>query len=56
MDLFGLSRLELTFAVVLGIGATALILSLGFADRQRGFAILCALGTSHATALHVYRR
>ena len=46
VDLSGLTRLELTFAVVLGVGATALILALGLADRRRSFAILTALGAN----------
>ncbi|MET3901400.1 putative ABC transport system permease protein [Devosia sp. UYZn731] len=46
VDLSGLTRLELSFAIILGIGATALILSLGLADRRRSFAILSAVGAS----------
>lgn len=46
VDLSGLTRLELSFAVILGIGATALILSLGLADRRRSFAILSAVGAT----------
>jgi putative ABC transport system permease protein len=46
VDLKGLSQIELTFAVMLGIGATALVLALGFADRRRDFAILKVLGSS----------
>jgi len=46
VDLAGLTRLELGFAVGLALGATALVLALGLADRQRSFAILAALGAS----------
>ena len=44
VDLTGLTRLELGFAVVMVAGATGLILALGLADRRRIFAILSALG------------
>ncbi|WP_316157402.1 ABC transporter permease [Cupriavidus sp. BIC8F] len=44
VDLAGLTRLELGFAVVMVVGATGLILALGLADRRRTFAILSALG------------
>jgi putative ABC transport system permease protein len=44
VDLGGLTRLELGFAVVMVAGATGLILALGLADRRRTFAILSALG------------
>ncbi len=44
VDLGGLTRLELGFAVLLVAGATGLILALGLADRRRTFAILSALG------------
>lgn len=46
VDLSGLTRLELAFAIILGVGATALVLSLGLADRRRSFAILTALGAT----------
>ncbi len=46
VDLAGLTRLELSFAVLLALGATALVLALGLADRQRSFAILAALGAN----------
>ena len=46
VDLKGLSQIELTFAVMLAVGATALVLALGFADRRRDFAILKVLGSS----------
>jgi putative ABC transport system permease protein len=44
VDLGGLTRLELTYAVLLVAGATGLILALGLADRRRSFAILSVLG------------
>lgn len=44
IDLSGLVRLELGFAVLMVAGATGLILALGLADRRRMFAILSALG------------
>ncbi|WP_035055182.1 ABC transporter permease [Andreprevotia chitinilytica] len=44
IDLGGLARLELGFAVLMVAGATGLILALGLADRRRTFAILSALG------------
>jgi putative ABC transport system permease protein len=46
VDVDGLGRIELTFAVLLGIGATALALALGFADRRRDFAVLKAIGAT----------
>lgn len=44
VDLTGLTRLELVFALLMVAGATGLILALGLADRRRIFAILSALG------------
>jgi putative ABC transport system permease protein len=44
VDLAGLTGLELSFAVLMAIGATGLVLALGLADRRRSFAILAALG------------
>ena len=44
VDLSGLTRIELVFAVVMVAGAAGLVLALGLADRRRGFAILLALG------------
>ncbi|MGN6487309.1 MAG: FtsX-like permease family protein [Devosia sp.] len=46
VDLRGLSRIELVFAVLLAVGSTALVLALGFADRRRDFAILRGLGAN----------
>ncbi|HEV7717377.1 MAG TPA: ABC transporter permease [Arsenicitalea sp.] len=44
VDLGGLTRLELSFAILLLAGASGLVLALGLADRRRSFAILAALG------------
>jgi len=44
VDLRGLTRLELIFAILLVMGATGLILALGLNERRRNFAILEALG------------
>ncbi len=44
VNLHGLTRLELIFAVLLVMGATGLILALGLNERRRNFAILDALG------------
>ena len=48
VDLHGLTRLELVFAIVLVSGATGLILALGLVERRRTFAILIALGAKSA--------
>ena len=44
VDLSGLTRVELGFALVLAAAATGLVLGLGFAERRRTFAIVHALG------------
>ncbi len=44
VNLQGLTRLELAFAVLLVAGAAGLILGFGMAERRRMFAILTALG------------
>jgi putative ABC transport system permease protein len=44
IDLAGLTRLELAFAIVLAAGASGLVLALGLAERRRTFAIASALG------------
>lgn len=46
VDLHGLTRLELVFALILVTGATGLILALGLAERKRTFTILSALGAN----------
>ena len=44
VDLSGLTRVELGFALVLAAAATGLVLGLGLAERRRMFAIAAALG------------
>ncbi|MBB4245568.1 ABC transporter permease [Rhizobium tropici] len=44
VDLAGLTRLELIFALVMLAASSGLVLGLGFADRERSFAVLVALG------------
>lgn len=44
VDLSGLTRLELVFAVIMVVAASGLMLMLGFAERKRSFAISHALG------------
>jgi putative ABC transport system permease protein len=44
IDLAGLTRLELAFALVLAAAASGLVLALGLAERKRTFAIASALG------------
>jgi putative ABC transport system permease protein len=44
VDLHGLTRLELAFAVVFVAAATGLVMALGLTERRRTFAILFALG------------
>jgi putative ABC transport system permease protein len=44
VDLRGLTRLELVFAVLFVAASTGLVLALSFADRLRTFAVLVALG------------
>jgi putative ABC transport system permease protein len=44
INVAGLTRLELAFALVVVAAAAGLVLSLGLADRQRSFVILTALG------------
>lgn len=44
IDLAGLTRLELLFALVMLAASGGLVLGLGFADRERSFAVLVALG------------
>ncbi len=46
IDLSGLTKLELVFAVVMAIMASGLMLVLGFAERRRSFAIAHALGAT----------
>ena len=44
VELSGLTRIELAFAFVLAVTASAVALGLGFAERRRTFAIIAALG------------
>lgn len=44
VDLGGLTRVELAYALVLAVAATGLVLGLGLAQRKRSYAILTALG------------
>lgn len=44
VDLSGLTRVELSFALVLAAASTGLVLALGLAERRRTFAIASALG------------
>jgi len=46
VDLNGLTRVELGFALVLAAASTGLVLWLGLAERRRTFAIAAALGAS----------
>ncbi|MCV7345985.1 ABC transporter permease [Mycolicibacterium rhodesiae] len=44
VDLSGLTRIELSFALVLAVGAGGLVLGLGLTDRRRVYALMSALG------------
>jgi putative ABC transport system permease protein len=44
VDLAGLTRIELSFAVLLAVGAGGLVLGLDFAERRRTHAVFTALG------------
>ncbi|MPY30544.1 ABC transporter permease [Streptomyces adustus] len=46
VDLAGLTRIELAFAVLLAAGAGGLVLALGLAERRRTFAIATVLGAT----------
>lgn len=46
VDLGGLTRVELGFALVLAAAATGLVLALGMSERRRTFAIASALGAN----------
>jgi putative ABC transport system permease protein len=46
VDLAGLTRFELAFAVLIAAGAGGLVLALGLAERRRAFAIAAVLGAS----------
>ncbi|CAN5602187.1 hypothetical protein BH09ACT7_BH09ACT7_55150 [soil metagenome] len=53
VDLAGLTRIELFFALVLAVGAGGLVLALGLSERRRTYAIATALGAKsrHLRAL-----
>jgi putative ABC transport system permease protein len=53
VDLAGLTRIELSFALVLAVGAGALVLALGLSERRRSYALFTALGanSSHLRAM-----
>jgi putative ABC transport system permease protein len=44
VELSGLTKVELAFALILAVGASGLALALGFQERRRTFAIAAALG------------
>src|SRR6266550_8436999 len=44
IDLAGLTKLELAFALLLAAGASGLVLAVGLGERRRTFAIASALG------------
>ena len=44
VNLSRLTRIELTFSLLMAAAASGLMLALGFDDRRRGFAVLTALG------------
>ncbi len=46
IDLSGLTKLELTFAIILILASSSLVLALGFIERRRSFAIISALGAN----------
>jgi len=48
VDLSGLTRVELSFALVLAAASTVLVMVLGIVERRRSFAILNALGATRA--------
>jgi len=53
VDLAGLTRVELGFALVLAAAAGGLVLALGLAERRRSFAILAALGARRRHLRHI---
>jgi putative ABC transport system permease protein len=55
VDLGGLTRLELSYAVLLSAGAAGLVLALGVLDRRRSFAVMSALGAKRAQLLAFLR-
>jgi putative ABC transport system permease protein len=47
VDLHGLTRLELTYALLMAVACSGLVLALGIAERRRSYAIASALGARH---------
>jgi putative ABC transport system permease protein len=47
IDVAGLTKLELAFALLLAVGASGLVLALALSERRRTFAIASALGAKH---------
>jgi putative ABC transport system permease protein len=47
VELSGLTRVELTFALILAVAASGLVLFLGFRERRRSFAISAVLGARY---------
>jgi putative ABC transport system permease protein len=46
VDLAGLTRVELTFALIIAVAAAGVVFGLGLAERRRTFAIVTALGAT----------
>ena len=44
VDLSGLTRIELSFALLLAVGSGGLVLALGLSERRRSYAMMTALG------------
>jgi len=55
VDLGGLTRLELSYAVLLSACAAGLVLALGVLDRRRSFAVMAALGAKPTQLLAFLR-
>ena len=55
VDLGGLTRLELSYAVLLSACAAGLVLALGVLDRRKSFAVMVALGAKPAQLLAFLR-
>ena len=55
IDLRGLTRLELGYAIVLSACAAGLVLGLGVLDRRRSFAVMAALGAKRPQLLAFLR-
>src|SRR5262249_30985675 len=55
IDLAGLTRLELAYAILLAASAAGLMLALGVLDRRRSFAVMAALGAKRRHLLAFLR-